>query len=26
MNSRTEWLKARKNGIGGSDCAAVLGL
>jgi putative phage-type endonuclease len=26
MNARAEWLEARKQGIGGSDVAAVLGL
>lgn len=26
MNDRTEWLKARRSGIGGSDIAAILGL
>ena len=25
-NTRTEWLKARRSGIGGSDVAAILGL
>lgn len=25
-NNRTEWLKARRSGIGGSDVAAILGL
>ncbi len=26
MESKIEWLKARQKGIGGSDCAAILGL
>ena len=26
MNNRTEWLKERQQGIGGSEVAAVLGL
>lgn len=26
MKDRTEWLKARRSGIGGSDVAAILGL
>ena len=26
FKNEKEWLKARKNKIGGSDCAAILGI